>query len=99
MVRHVIIWDFIDELREDAKQAAAQRIRTELEALKDSISGIIDIKVLIQPLATSNGSIMLDSTFENEAALADYAVHPLHLKVKDYITTVVKSRKCFDYTL
>ncbi len=97
MVRHVIIWDLKDELSADEKRLAAANIKTGLEALKGVVEGLNEISVVTEILDTSNGSLMLDSVFEDEQALAFYADHPEHVKVKKYVATVVKSRKCVDY--
>ena len=97
MVKHVIIWDFKDELTAEQKKEAAARMKEGLEGLKGVVEGLVDIHVITDLLATSNGGIMLDSTFEDEKALAFYADHPAHVKVKEYVHTVVKARKCADY--
>ena len=99
MVKHVIIWDFKDELTAEQKKEAAARMKEELEALNGVIEGLISLHVITELLDTSNGSIMLDSVFEDEKALAYYADHPAHVKVKEYVHTVVKARKCADYVI
>ncbi len=96
MVRHVIIWDLRDELDEMQRAEAKKRIKASLESLAGVIKGAKEIKVYTDMLDTSDGDIMLDSLFENKAALAYYADHPEHIKVKEYIGTVVKQRKCAD---
>ena len=97
MVKHVIIWDFKDELTAEQKKEAAARMKEGLEGLKGVVEGLVSIKVNTELLGTSNGDIMLDSEFEDEKALACYADHPAHVKVKEYVHTVVKARKCVDY--
>ena len=99
MVKHVIIWDFNDGMTADEKKSAAARMKNELEALNGVIDGIINIHVITETLGTSNGDIMLDSLFEDEKALAYYADHPEHVKVKEFVKTVVKARKCVDYII
>lgn len=99
MVRHVIIWELKDELSAEQKAEAAAKIKSDLEALKGVIEGLEEIKVISEPLATSNGDVMLDSLFTDEAALAYYADHPEHVKCKGYIGGVTKSRKCVDYLI
>ena len=99
MVKHIILWTLKPELTETEKQAVKQDIKTGLEGLRGQIPGLIDIKVNIDGrLASSNADVMLDSTFENEAALQVYAQHPAHVavantKVRPYTVT----RTCFDY--
>ena len=62
------------------------------------INEIIDIKVNINGLASSNADLMLDSTFENEDALKNYATHPEHVAVADSkVRPYTKIRSCLDY--
>ena len=43
---------------------------------------------------------MLDSTFEDEAALKNYAVHPEHVAVADNkVRPYTKLRSCLDYVV
>lgn len=54
--------------------------------------------VNIDPLASSNCDLMLDSTFTDEASLKGYAVHPAHVAVADgKVRPFTKSRVCMDY--
>ena len=98
MVKHVIIWTLKDELSAEEKASVKQGIKEGLEGLKDKVPGIVDIKVNINGLASSNADLMLDSTFENEDALKGYAVHPAHVAVATGIVRPrVKNRVCMDY--
>ena len=59
---------------------------------------MIDIKVNINGLASSNADLMLDSTFESEEALKGYAVHPDHVAVADgKVRPYTKVRSCLDF--
>lgn len=43
---------------------------------------------------------MLDSTFENEEALKNYATHPAHVAVADNkVRPFTASRNCLDFEL
>ena len=97
MVRHIVTWSFKDELTEEEKGEHAKKIKADLEALPQFISGIIDIKVYIDLLPASNKSLILNSLFESEHALTEYQNHPEHKKVSAFVGTVVKDRVCVDY--
>lgn len=97
MVRHVILWQFKDELSAPEKEAAAAKAKAELEALVGVVPGLVSLTVATNPMETSNASLMLDSTLETPEALAGYAVHPEHVKAATYVRSVVKSRYCMDY--
>ena len=98
MVKHVILWQLKDEFREDEKTTIKLGIKEGLESLKDKIPGLIDIKVNINGLDSSNADLMLDSSFEDEKSLKGYAVHPEHVSVADSkVRPYTKSRVCLDY--
>ena len=97
MVRHVILWQFKDELSAPEREAAAAKIKAELEALTGVVPGLLSLTVATNPMETSNADLMLDSTLETAEALAGYAVHPEHVKAATYIRSVVKSRYCMDF--
>lgn len=95
MVKHVILW----KLKEDANNhAVKQGIKDGLEGLLGKIDGLVEIKVEINGLSSSNADVMLYSVFENETALKNYAVHPEHVKVADtYVRPYTEVRMCMDF--
>ena len=75
-------------------------IKEGLEGLKGQIPGLVDIKVYNNGLSSSNTDLMLDSTFENEEALKNYATHPAHVAVADNkVRPFTASRNCLDFEL
>ena len=97
MVKHVIIWNFKEELTAEERKVAAAKIKEGIEGLMGKIEGLTDIKVYTNPLASSSGDLILDSTFVDEEALKGYQVNPEHVAVATYVRTQVGSRACFDY--
>lgn len=98
MVKHVILWNLKDELGAEEKESIKKGIKEGLEGLKGKIPGLLEIKVNINPLASSNCDVMLDSSFEDEASLKGYAIHPEHVAVADgKVRPYTKSRVCMDY--
>ncbi|MBP5153121.1 MAG: Dabb family protein [Lachnospiraceae bacterium] len=95
MVKHVILWTLKEDCRNDSVKAG---IKEGLEGLKGKIPGLMDIKVNIDPLASSNCDVMLDSCFEDEESLKGYAVNPLHVEVANTkVRPFTASRVCMDY--
>lgn len=100
MVKHIILWTLNDDLTEQELEVIKSDIKSGLEGLKGKIDGLIDIKVNTNGFDTSNVSLMLDSTFENFAALKAYSVNPYHVEVAESkVRPFTKSRSCFDYEI
>lgn len=100
MVKHVILWTLKSDIEENEKIKIKQHIKMALEGLATKIAGLKEITVNIDPLPTSNAEIMLDSLFENESALKNYANHPLHVAVANkYVRPYTETRTCMDYTV
>ena len=98
MVKHIILWQLKDELTVEEKENVKAEIKAGLEGLQGKIPGLIDIRVNINGLASSNADLMLDSSFEDEESLKGYAVHPEHVKVADgKVRPFTKTRICLDY--
>ena len=97
MVKHIILWKLKDEVAD--KTAVKRGIKEGLEGLKGQIPGLTDITVRIEGLESSNADAMLDTTFENEAALKGYAVHPAHVAVANAkVRPFTQTRLCLDFT-
>ena len=102
MVRHMIIWTLKDEFsgEEKARIKAGIKagIKEGLESLHGKIPGMVRIQVMTEGLASSNTDLMLDTLFEDEAALKGYSVHPLHVAVaNEKVRPFTKIRSCFDF--
>ncbi len=100
MVKHIILWTLKSELSESEKETVKQEIKIELEGLQGKIPGLLDIKVQTNRLSTSTADLMLDSTFESEEALAEYAKHPAHVAVaNEKVRPFTAIRSCLDFML
>ena len=98
MIKHVILWKIKEEISLEEKEQIKEGIKEGLEGLKDKVPGIVEIKVNTKGLPSSNADVMLDSTFESEEALKNYAVHPEHAKVADNnVRPYMEVRMCLDY--
>lgn len=98
MVKHIILWQLKDELTAEEKAEVKKGIKEGLEGLAGKIPGLTEIKVQTEGLTSSNAEVMLDSTFEDEAALKGYATHPEHVAVADgKVRPYTKTRLCLDF--
>ncbi len=94
MVKHIVLFEFKDENRQENIQKAKEM----LESLIDSVPTLNSIEVGVN-FSTEDRAMDLSiiTTFDNELGLKEYATHPEHLKVVEFIKTVVKSSKVSDY--
>ncbi len=98
MVKHIILWTLKEEFTAEEKEVIKQGIKEGLEGLQGIIPGLIEIKVNIGRLDSSNADLMLDSTFESVEALKAYAVHPAHVEVADTkVRPYTMLRSCLDF--
>ena len=95
MVKHIILW----KLKEEHNTVSVkQDMKRELEGLTGKIPGLLEMNVQIDGLASSNADVMLYSVFEDENALKNYAVHPMHVSVADtYVRPFTQTRLCLDF--
>ena len=95
MVKHIIVWKLIDGID---KQSVKQEIKSKLEGLVGKIDGLVKMEININALDSSSGDLSMDSVFENEQALKDYQVHPLHKEIANgLVRPNVCERLSFDY--
>ena len=81
MVKHIILWKLKDEYSGVECEQIKNGIKEGLESLLGKIPGLVEIKVITKGMQSSNADVMLDSTFEDEAALLGYLDHPEHVSV------------------
>ena len=95
MVKHIILWNLKDEYN---TVEIKNNIKNEIEGLLGVVPGLLEIKVVIEHLDSSNVDVMLYSVLESEEALKGYAVHPEHVKVADtFVRPYTSTRSCLDF--
>lgn len=98
MVKHIVFWRFQEEAQGASKQENMDLVKAQLEALPAQISEIIDLEVGVNFSGRDIACDMaLYSTFESEEALQAYAVHPEHVKVAQFIGSVISEGRVVDY--
>lgn len=98
MVKHMILWKIDEKFSTEEKQKIMEDAKCELEALKGKVPGLLDIKLQIDKLPSSNADMMLDSTLESEEALKDYQVHPDHVAAaNNFVRPFTSERLCLDF--
>ena len=99
MVQHIVSWNYADGFSDDENKMNAQKVKYELEELKQVIDGIVELKVYTEILPSSNKDIALYSLFESADCLNAYQEHPEHKRVSAYVGMVMKNRVCIDYMI
>ena len=97
MIRHLVMWQMKDGTSPQDARDNAVRVKQALEGLQGKIEGLVSIRVIIDLLPSSTRSMLLDSVFESEAALAHYQNHPEHLKAAAIVRSVTQDRVCMDF--
>ena len=98
MIRHIVLWKFLEFTKEGNKKQNLQRARQMLNEMATEIEGIIDLKIGINMGTGINRSdLALSILFKDQAALDIYQKHPAHQKVKDFLGEVRYERRGIDY--
>jgi len=94
MLVHVVMFQF----KEENKEANLAHVKTMLEALPAKIGVLKSMEVGID-ISQSERSfdLVLISSFEDQAGLNEYAVHPAHLEVVSVIKEVTTLSKVVDF--
>jgi len=96
MVKHIVMFDFKDENREEN----LERAKVMLEALVEKVPSLKAMEVGINFSQEERAmDLSLYSTFDDQAGLEAYAIHPAHLEVVAFIKSVAIASKVSDYTV
>lgn len=100
MVKHIILWNLDEKYSAEEKESIKKNIKENLEGLMGKIPGLLEIKVNTARLESSTADLMLDSSFESEQALKEYAKNPLHVAVADtFVRPFTSKRNCLDFEM
>ncbi len=98
MVKHIVFWRFKDEAEGAAKNENVQKVIASLKALPAQIPEILELEVGENFSGREIAcDLALYTTFESEEALNIYAAHPEHVKVAQFIGSVVSEGRVVDY--
>lgn len=97
MVKHIVLWNFREDMTDEEKREAGEKIRSLLKPIREKVPGTVEIQVVLNELDSSNRDVALLSVFETVEALQAYQTHPDHVAAKGYIGSVTCNRTCMDY--
>ena len=98
-VRHVVCWKLAATAPSE-RAAQAQMIKTELEALRARVPGLLEIEVGID-VGGGQGhyDVVLVSLFADAEALADYQTSALHAQAGRRFAGAISARVAVDYNV
>lgn len=100
MVKHIVMWNFKEDVPEGEKKAIKEKAKKELEALVGVVPGLISAFVITEPLSSSSHDFCLVTELETLEALAAYAVNPNHQNVANtYVRPYTCNRAAMDYMM
>jgi len=94
-IRHIVCWQLAPTDPVE-KAEAATRVSTGLSALLGVVPEIRTIAVGADVVGGANWDLALVADFDDLDALARYQAHPEHVKIGEYIRTVVSARIAVD---
>lgn len=97
MVQHIVMWNFVDSLSQEEKEAAGRKMKELLEPIGALVEGAVQIRVIVNELDSSNRDVALISQFETVEALQAYQVHPAHVEAGKFVRSVTCNRSCMDF--
>jgi hypothetical protein len=97
MIRHIVMWNVAGNTA-DERQRNIERVRDLFHGLRGRIPGLLRLEIGVDGASADYAcDVVLYSEFESRAALAAYATHAEHLRVRDQLVGVRIARHQVDY--
>ena len=100
MLKHIVMWRFVEGAGGKTRVEHAQWMKEHLEALVGVVPEIrsMEVGVNIAPSASAYDAVLI-SPFDDKEALDRYKVHPAHKAVAAYCKEVRELRADVDYEI
>ena len=100
MLKHIVMWRFVEGAKGKSRVEHAQWMKEPLEALVGVVPEIRSLEVGVNnnPSASAYDAVLV-STFDNKEALDSYKVNPAHLAVAAYCKEVREARADVDFEI
>ena len=101
MIRHVCMFEFLDEAQGRTRAENVAITKAMLEALPEKIDWIRASTVALNSpdAPAGNWDLILISDFDSFEDLERYRVHPDHVAVGTFMRPVRRSRSCVDFEI
>ena len=99
MIRHIVMWTVRGDTPAQ-KAANITRLRDSFHTLRGRVPGLLHLEIGVDTSGVDYAcDVVLYSEFESQEALAAYAVHPEHLRVKGELGDMRIARHQVDYAV
>ena len=99
MIKHIVMWNLAGDTPQRNRDAC-QFLKERFEGLAGLIPGLLKVEVGVDISRIDYAcDVVLYTEFESAQALADYAVHPEHLRVKEELGDTRIARHQVDYVV
>ncbi len=101
MIRHIVMFKFMEEAEGRSKQENVAIARGMLEKLRDTVPSLraSELHENHPQAAESNYDLILIADFDDMEGLQSYIVHPDHKAVGQFMRGVRESRTCVDFEI
>lgn len=98
-IKHIVMWNLRGESAEEKARAVAF-LRGRFEGLRGRIPGLLQLEIGVDTSGVDYAcDVVLYSVFDSQEALASYATHPEHLRVREELGDLRISRHQVDYAV
>ncbi len=98
MITHIVMWQLKEQAEGNDKATNLVRAQALLLGCAALTPGIRKFEVAsAQPGLECTYDLLLNTQFDDAAALAAYQQHPQHMAIKPFMKAVVQARQCMDY--
>lgn len=101
MMRHIVMFKFLEEAAGKTKAENLQTAKTMLEALVGVVPSLraMNVRLAAEGQDAGNYDLVLMADFDDMQGVRDYIVHPAHRNVGSFMSVVRESRASIDVEL
>ena len=94
MVKHLVMWKF----KSDVTEEQIQQMKSMLEALVEKVPSLVSMSAGRDfSRKARSWDFAICTEFKSQEGLSEYATHPEHVKVAEYIGSLVTEAAAVDY--
>jgi heme-degrading monooxygenase HmoA len=97
MIKHIVMWNVLGASA-DEKRHNTQKLKAAFESLRGAIPGLLTLEIGVDQSRVDYAcDVVLYSEFDSADALAAYAEHPEHTRVRQALEGLRIARHQVDY--